>query len=117
MDVWHRRAYIAFEASGPACGAYARYHLKMGDGAAKIWQGDQKRDVRFTSNALHTLKLRNISKADVLHALSEGFVSQIDDKTGHTVLRMGDVRIVTQSDASSVTVLTAMQRVNRGLTP
>jgi hypothetical protein len=75
----------------------------------KIWQGDRKRDVRFTSNALHTLKLRNISKADVLRALSEGSVSRIDDKTGHTVLRMGDVRIVTQSDASSVTVLTAMR--------
>ncbi|QQP90159.1 DUF4258 domain-containing protein [Skermanella sp. TT6] len=71
--------------------------------------GDRKCEVRFTSNALHALRLRNISEADVLQALSEGSVSRVDDKSGHTVLRMGDVRIVTQGDGASITVLTAMR--------
>jgi hypothetical protein len=76
---------------------------------ARIEQGSQKRQVHFTTHALRNLKLRNIRRADVLRALSEGAVSRVDNKTGHTVLRMGDVRIVTKDDAGSITVITAMR--------
>lgn len=76
---------------------------------ARRREGDDESEVLFTDNALMSMKLRDISTAEVVRTLRAASADRVDPKTGHVVSRSGDVRIVSKRDGASIVVLTAMR--------
>jgi hypothetical protein len=64
----------------------------------------RKPKVFLTSPASQMLKARGISQAALLKALTSG-TSNVDTKTGREVVRAGDLRLVVEREANSITVV------------
>lgn len=73
-------------------------------------QGSGKAVVRFTTQALQSMKIRGIKRADVVKALADPSANTVDAKTGHVVSRFGDVRVVSRRTGDApFTVLTTLR--------